>query len=205
MDERKKDITQKKNNEDRELILRILNKNDELAYKILEKKYSKIIASLIRKMIKDDDDVADLVQETFIKAFSSLKSYKFEYSFSAWLYRIASNNCIDFIRKKKFHFISINNDRNNSQEEPLIEIPDENKTADLKIIENEKQEIINRAIEGLPEKYREIIKLRHIEELDYTQIAERLRMPLGTVKANLFRARKILQLSLKRYKNILLH
>jgi len=204
MDERKKDINQKKNQEDRELILRILNNNDELAYKILEKKYSKIVANLIRKMIKDDDDVADLLQETFIKAFASLRSYKFEYSFSSWLYRIASNNCIDFIRRRKFHFVSIHCDRNNSQDEPFIEIPDEDKTADAKIIEQEKQEIINKAINELPEKYREIIKLRHIEELDYTQIAKRLGMPLGSVKANLFRARKILHLSLKRYKNILL-
>lgn len=205
MDERKKDIIRNRSQDDKELIALILEKNDENAYKILEKRYSKILANLIRKMIKDEDDVADLVQETFIKAFNSLSSFKFEYSFSSWLYRIASNNCIDFIRKKKFNTFSINAESNKSDDSLLIEIEDTDKTIDNKLIEQERYEIIKKAVDELPEKFREIISLRHFEELDYSEIAKKLDMPLGTVKATLFRARKILQLKLKRYKHILLN
>lgn len=205
MARRKKDISQTASNEDQELVKLILEKNDEKAFRTLEKKYSKIIAGLIRRMVKDEDDVADLVQETFIKVYNSIKSYKFEYSFAAWIYRIASNNCIDFIRRKKFHFIPIQTDNKKFDDEQFIEIEDTDKTPDDKIIEKEQQEILQKAIEDLPEKYREIIKLRHYEELDYLEIAKKLNMPLGTVKATLFRARKILQLNLKRYKSVLLH
>lgn len=169
------------------------NKND---FHHLEKKYKTLIKSAIRKMIKDDEDINDLIQETFIKAYNALHTFQFGYSFSSWIYRIASNCCIDFMRKKKLNTFSINQ-KTNSDEEYIFEIQDDSYNPDLNIINSEKSVALKKAIENLPENYKLIIKLRHEEDLDYSQISEKLELPLGTVKAHLFRARKLLFESLK--------
>lgn len=183
--------------EDLRLIEDVL-KGQKKAFEYLQKKYEKIIATLIRRMIKDEDDVQDLIQETFIKAYNSLTMYKKEYSFSSWLYRIASNNCIDFLRKKKLPMISIT--QNVSDEEHNFDIKDEEPTPDLTIMLEERKRVLEKAMNDLPDNYREIIRLRHIEEMDYLQIAEHLKIPLGTVKAQIFRARKMLYSYLKKYR-----
>jgi len=162
----------------------------------LEKKYKTLIKSAIRKMIKDEEDINDLIQETFIKAYNALHTFQFGYSFSSWIYRIASNCCIDFMRKKKLNTFSINQ-KTNSDEEYTFEIEDNNFVPDLNIINSEKSIALRKAIENLPDNYKLIIKLRHEDDLDYSQISEKLDLPLGTVKAHLFRARKLLFESLK--------
>lgn len=189
---------QKKNhNEDLLAIESFLGGND-MAFKIIQKKYSKIVANLIRRMVKDEDDVMDLTQETFIKAYRALNTYQTSYSFSSWLYRIASNNCIDFLRKKRFNVISLDQPLNpNSEDEQYLEIVDTSNQPEMDVIDSEKREALFAAIDNLPENYREIIKLRHEEDLDYKEISEKLNLPLGTVKAHLFRARKMLYDSLK--------
>lgn len=163
----------------------------------LEKKYKKLIRSLIKKMIKDDDDVDDLVQESFIKAYKALPSYHPAYTFSSWIYRIASNSCIDFMRKKKLNTFSINQVSKKDDEEIIFEIEDNDYKPDLGMLNSEKTHALQNAIKDLPENYKEIIYLRHTEELDYQEIADKLNMPLGTVKAHLFRARKMLYEALK--------
>jgi RNA polymerase sigma-70 factor (ECF subfamily) len=168
-------------------------------YKILQKKYQKIIASLIRRMVQNPDDVDDLTQETFIKAYNALKSFQPEYQFSRWLYRIASNTCIDFLRKKRLNIISIDQPVMGSEGEMQFEIPDADSPPDLSMISAERTKILKEALDELPEKYREIVRLRHEEELDYQQIADMLELPLGTVKAHLFRARKLLYKKLKKH------
>jgi RNA polymerase sigma-70 factor (ECF subfamily) len=197
------DINQKIKNvdEDFEIIKSVLagRKND---FERLQKKYKRQIHNLISRMIKNDDDVDDLTQETFIKAYNALASFQFGYSFSAWLYRIASNNCIDFLRKKRFDTISINQPIFDSEEEHEYEIEDNSYVPDKNMLAEERKKVLYDAIEALPENYRMIIKLRHDDELDYNQIAEKLNLPLGTVKAHLFRARKILLNELKGSKNL---
>lgn len=163
----------------------------------LEKKYKRLIRSLIKKMIKDDDDVDDLVQEAFIKAYKALPSYHPAYTFSSWIYRIASNGCIDFMRKKKLNTFSINQVSKKDDEEIIFEIEDNDYKPDLGMLNNEKTVALQNAIKDLPDNYRDIIYLRHTEELDYAEISEKLNMPLGTVKAHLFRARKMLYEALK--------
>lgn len=178
-------------NEDFETVQQILA-GDKSAFMIFQKKYKGIVTSLIRKMIKNDEDVQDLVQETFIKAYNALSSFQNGFSFSAWLYRIASNNCIDFLRKKRFNTVSITKFSTDSQEDEDIDIEDSSYSADSGLLNTEKYAVLHEAIQKLPENYRIIIKLRHEDELDYNEIAEQLNIPLGTVKAHLFRARKIL-------------
>lgn len=182
------------------IVNKILN-GDINSFYVIQNKYKRIIATLIRKMIKDEDDVEDLTQETFIKAFNGMTKYQSSYSFSSWLYKIASNNCIDFLRKKRFNSVSINQPiSNDSDELEEIEIKDSNYIPDITLMDNERKQILINAIENLPESYREIIKMRHGEDLDYNEISERLSMPLGTVKAHLFRARKILFAELNKRK-----
>ena len=103
---------------------------------------------------------------------------------------IASNNCIDFLRKRRFNTISITQISPDSSEEEDMDIEDNSYLADTDLMSNEKLKVLNEAIKKLPENYRLIIKLRHEDELDYNEISEQLGIPLGTVKAHLFRARK---------------
>lgn len=184
------------NEEEFEFIRKILD-GDTNSFRILQKRYKTTISTLIRKMIKNEDDVEDLTQETFIKAYNALSGFQFGYSFSSWIYRIASNTCIDFLRKKRFQTFSINQVSFDGEEESEYEIEDKSYMPDLNLMSDEKKKALSDAITSLPDNYRKIIMMRHVEELDYNDIAEKLDLPLGTVKAHLFRARKILFNSLK--------
>ena len=177
--------------EDKKTIDQIL-RGDVNKFTILQKKYYYLVLSLVRKIIRNDDDAEDIIQETFIKVYNSLASYNSEYAFSSWIYRIASNTCIDFFRLKK--------DLVYYDEEEEFE--DISLSPDKNIIENEKIKIIEDAINDLPDKYKELFILRHKEELRYEEISEKLNMPLGTVKTNLFRAKKYIELFLKKYPTV---
>src|SRR3989339_1429466 len=131
------------------------------AFSVLEKKYKRLISSLIRRMVKDEDDVEDLTQETFIKSFNAMDTFQFGYSFSAWIYRIASNNCIDFLRKKRFQTVSLSQPLYEAEDDYFLQLEDPTYRPDTNFIANEKKAVINEAIEKLPGSYREIIKLRH--------------------------------------------
>jgi RNA polymerase sigma-70 factor (ECF subfamily) len=199
LEKRIKDIkSQESQQEDFDAIRRAIE-GESGAYTFLQKKYKKIVLTLIRRMIKDEDDVDDLVQETFIKAFSALSSFQYGYSFSSWIYRIASNNCIDFLRKKRFTMVSISGQYDDSDEDHEMEIRDNSYQPDISLMNDEKKQLLLDAIEKLPENYREIIKMRHEEDMDYKEISDKLDLPLGTVKAHLFRARKILFEELKKH------
>ena len=200
MDEQKKN-NEEKYNEDFELIQEVISGNKE-AFAALQKKYYRLISSVIRKMIKDEDDVMDLTQETFIKAYKALPSFKYGYAFSSWLYKIASNCCIDFLRKKRLPTIPLTKPSFIDEEESEIEIEDSSFIPDLNILTQERKNALIKAIEDLPANYKIILKLRHEEDMDYLTIADTLSLPLGTVKAHLFRARKMLYISLKNQKHL---
>ncbi len=165
---------------------------DESAYKDLMNKYDRPIYFHIRKMIKEQELVEDLVQEVFMKAFNNLATYSNEYAFSTWLYRIATNHTIDYLRKKKLQTLSINDPYKTKDGEIEIQLPDDTYATDKKIIKKERKQIVHEAIEDLPEKYKAVIRMRHMEELSYQEISEELDLPLGTVKAHIFRARELL-------------
>lgn len=177
--------------EDSELIRAAL-RGDDRGYKLLMKKYHGQIASFIYRMVRDREQVEDLTQESFIKAFASLKSFNEEYAFSTWLYKIATNNCIDYIRKKKLQTYSIDKPIESKDSDFTFELTDETYETDREIIRHQRATVISEAIARLPEKYRTVIRLRHTEEKSYEEIAEELKLPLGTVKAHIFRARELL-------------
>ena len=166
-------------------------KGDEKAYAELSNKYQKPLYFHIRKMIRETDYVEDLVQDIFMKAFKNLKNYKNDYAFSTWLYRIATNHTIDYLRKKKLHTFSINTDSSDEDQAP-IQLEDEDSHTDEPMIRRQRKNKVHEAIDQLPEKYRRIILKRHIEEKSYQEISEEMDIPLGTVKAHIFRARELL-------------
>ena len=177
--------------EDQKLISDAL-KGSQGAYDRLMKKYYRMIYNLIFRMIRREEDTEDLTQEAFIKAFNSLDRFDNQFAFSTWLCKIATNNSIDYIRKKRLQTFSIDKEIEGKDDDFKFEIPDVNYIPDKEIIARERSKLIHEAIESLPEKYKKVILLRHSEDLDYEEIAKKLKLPLGTVKAHLFRGRELL-------------
>jgi RNA polymerase sigma-70 factor (ECF subfamily) len=173
-------------------------KGDQTAYRAILKKYHDQVYNLLYRMVHDNDEVEDLTQEAFIKAFNSLANFNEEFAFSTWLYKIATNNCIDYIRKKKLATFSIDKPIESKDGEYSFEIPDSTYEPDKSLIAGQRTRILEEAINSLPEKYRQVILMRHTEDKDYQEIADTLKLPLGTVKAHIFRAREILYKKLKK-------
>lgn len=170
---------------------------DQRAFQKLVNKYQKPLYYHVLKMVKEHEQVEDLIQEAFVKAFDNLATYNTDYAFSTWLYRITTNHTIDYLRKKKLKTTSIHDPVKTKDGEMQIELGDKHAETDREIIRSQRQKIIRRAIKNLPEKYRIVIQLRHIEEFSYQEISEQLDLPLGTVKAHIFRAREMLYKALK--------
>lgn len=181
---------------DIELIKQALEGDQQAYYEIL-KKYRAPLYNLLYRMVRNKMETEDLVQEAFIKAFSSLASYNDDYAFSTWLYKIAINNCIDFFRKKKLKTFPIDRPIESRDGDIKRELPDVSYRPDRDLLTKEKDKLIEDAIQNLPEKYRTAIVLRHHEDKSYEEISVIMRIPLGTVKARIFRAREMLKKQLK--------
>ncbi|MCB0718565.1 MAG: sigma-70 family RNA polymerase sigma factor [Bacteroidetes bacterium] len=182
--------------QDRRLVERALG-GDESAYAELVSKYTNALQRHIARMIRGASEVDDLVQECFIKAFGALPSYSFDYAFSTWLYKIATNHAIDFLRKRKLPTTSIDQPVKAKDGEIEFELPDITYRPDQHIVEDERKQILQEAIDSLPEKYYTVIVMRHQQEKSYEEIARELDLPLGTVKAHIFRARAMLYRKLR--------
>lgn len=165
---------------------------DQGAYVELMEKYRNALTRHIQRMVRQQGEVDDLVQECFIKAFSALKSYSADYAFSTWLYKIATNHTIDFLRKKKLATMSIDRPIQTRDGEVEYELPDTSYRPDRHIVQDERKLMIQDAIDQLPPKYNRVIVMRHQQEKSYEEIARELDLPLGTVKAHIFRARALL-------------
>jgi RNA polymerase sigma-70 factor (ECF subfamily) len=179
--------------EDFELIDKAVLGMDQQAYAMLMKRYKKAVYFMILKMIRDTDDAEDLTMEAFAKAFKNLHKFKKDYTFSTWLFRIATNNTIDFIRKKKLKTMSLNtsmtDDGGNSV---TIDVEDDDNNPQDEFIRSQRIEMVRIFVDKLPAKYRKLVELRYFDELSYEEIAQELDKPLGTVKAQLHRSRELL-------------
>lgn len=175
------------------LIDEAVHQKDEQAYAMLMKSYKKPVYHMILKMVRNVDDAEDLTIEAFAKAFKNLHKFKKDYTFSTWLFRIATNNTIDFIRKKKLETTSLHSSYTDDNGESVsIDLPDKELNPQEKAIKSQKIELIQLFVTKLPAKYQRLVRLRYFDELSYDEIAQELDAPLGTVKAQLHRARELL-------------
>ena len=148
---------------------------------------------MLLKMVNNKDDAEDLTIEAFGKAFNSLKQYTPNYAFSTWLFKIASNNCIDFLRKKKKKIMSIDNSiENKDGDEIAIELKSDARTPEQETIRDQKIEVMRTYVKKLKPRYETLVEMRYFKEMSYEEISTELGLPLGTVKAQLFRAREFL-------------
>jgi RNA polymerase sigma-70 factor (ECF subfamily) len=175
---------------------------DEAAYAKLMDQYREPVYYMLLKMVKNTDDAEDLTIEAFGKAFNRIRQYSPNYAFSTWLFKIASNNCIDFIRKKRVHLTSMDHAYANQNGES-VKIDVESGTMDPEetFIKDQKVKTMRKVVEQLKPRYRDLIKKRYFEELTYEEISDEMDLPLGTVKAQLFRAREFLANLMKNTKD----
>ena len=165
---------------------------DQKSYADLMHRYKDSIYFMVLKIVNNKEDAMDLTVETFAKAFEKLDKYQPDYAFSTWLFRVATNNCIDFIRKKKLNTMSIHGMIDEDVEEKQFQIKADVLNPEETSIKKQQTQELKLLIEGLPARYRNLITLRYFDELSYEEIAQHLDLPLGTVKAQLFRARYLL-------------
>jgi len=174
-------------------------KGDQKAYADLMSRYRDAIYFMLLKMVNNKTDAEDLTIEAFGKAFKNLEQYSPSYAFSTWLFKIASNNCIDFLRKKRANLISIDGNffEENKDSEPQIHLRDGGLNPEETLIREQKAILMRTVVKKLKPRYRTLIELRYFKEYSYEEISEELGLPLGTVKAQLFRARELLYHTLK--------
>jgi RNA polymerase sigma-70 factor (ECF subfamily) len=168
---------------------------DQKAYAELLDRYKDAIYFMLLKMVNNKSDAEDLTIEAFGKAFKNIHQYTPNYAFSTWLFKIATNNCIDFIRKKKANLISIDNtleDQEGPITSPTAHLQSSNLDPEEQLIKVQNVQLIQEVVSRLKPRYRKLIELRYFKEYSYEEIAEELNLPIGTVKAQLFRARELL-------------
>lgn len=177
----------------------LASKGDEKAYAELLDRYRDAIYYMLLKMVNNKSDAEDLTIEAFGKAFKNIAQYTPNYAFSTWLFKIATNNCIDFIRKKKGNTISLDQ---TTDDQESITAPLQSNTLDPEedMIKNQRIKLMRDVVKNLKPRYRSLVELRYFKEYSYEEIAKELSLPIGTVKAQLFRARELLYNILKNSK-----
>lgn len=181
---------------DLELVNQALN-GSEHAYSELMARYRDAIYYMLLKMVNSPVDAEDLTIEAFGKAFKNLEQYTPNFAFSTWLFKIATNNCIDHIRKQKTTLISLDHD-DNSRENVSHTIQADGPDPEETMIKDQKAILMRELVDQLKPRYKRLIELRYFREFSYEEIASELDLPLGTVKAQLFRAKELLYNILKK-------
>ncbi|HCK21083.1 MAG TPA: RNA polymerase subunit sigma-24 [Bacteroidetes bacterium] len=174
---------------------------DQAAFGFLFTRYKESIYYMVLKMVHNRDDAEDLTIESFGKAFSNLEKYSPDFAFSTWLFKIASNNAIDYIRKKRMEVVSLDDEGSNEGMNISNTVSTDMLDPEEKFIKEQRALLMREMLDKLNPKYRKLIQLRFFEELSYEEIAATLQLPLGTVKAQLFRAKELLYQVLKTVKD----
>ncbi|MBE0564357.1 MAG: sigma-70 family RNA polymerase sigma factor [Krumholzibacteria bacterium] len=177
--------------------IRRCKRGEEDAFREILERYRGPIYNLCYRMSRNPEDARDLGQEVFIKVFSLLDRFDEEYAFSSWLFRIATNHCIDHLRRNRLRFLSLDGTVGQDGQEYEFQIPSELPGPDQVLQRKEALEKLEEVIAELPPHYKAITLLRHDQQLSYEEIADVLGLPLGTVKARIHRARNLVQQMLK--------
>jgi len=175
-------------------LVNLARKGDEKAFSMLLNRYKDAIYFMLLKMVNNRNDAEDLTIEAFGKAFTNLHQYSPEYAFSTWLFRIASNNGVDFLRKKRGKTVSLENNNNDTSRETGYNsvIKSDTLSPEESYIRKQRAVILRKIISKLKPRYRTLVELRYFKEYSYEEISKELNLPLGTVKVQLFRAREML-------------
>ena len=168
---------------------------DQSAFAELLSRYRDSIYFLLLKMVGSKIEAEDLTIETFGKAFKSLEQYSTNFAFSTWLLKIASNNAIDFLRRRRAMIVSIDGDE--KEDSHPINIVDNGLSPAEEMIKSQMVDAVRAVVKELKPRYRQLVEMRYFQELSYEEISEQLSIPLGTVKAQLFRSRELLYNMLK--------
>jgi RNA polymerase sigma-70 factor (ECF subfamily) len=181
-------------------VVALAKQGDESAYRELIRRYERPVFSLIYRMVRNRELAEDLSQETFIKVLNAVQSYRPEFKFSSWVFKIANNAAIDHLRRRELDTLSL-------EGSPHAETPEMVEATALQVSERQESQLeevenrelggqIEEAIQRLRPEYRSCILLRHVEGRTYEEIADVLGLPLGTVKTYIHRARNELRIML---------
>lgn len=185
-------------------VVALARHGQDAAYRELVRRYERPVFSLVYRMVRDRELAEDLSQETFVKALNAIESYRPEFKFSSWIFKIANNAAIDHLRRRELDTLSLDGSPHAETPEAIeataLQIGDRQETALEEVEARELGGEIETAISRLRPEYRSCILLRHVEGRAYEEIAEILGLPLGTVKTYIHRARNELRLSLAHLK-----
>lgn len=165
---------------------------DQRAYGELMSRYRDSIYFMLLKMVNNKSDAEDLTIEAFGKAFKNIKQYSPNFAFSTWLFKIASNNGIDFLRKKRGIIVSLDDTDNEKEDSKPRTVIDEGLDPAETMIKAQIVDLVRNVVQKLKPRYRQLVEMRYFQELSYDEISQELGLPLGTVKAQLFRSRELL-------------
>ena len=181
-------------------VVRLAALGHEAAYRELIRRYERPVFSLIYRMVRDRELAEDLAQETFIKVLNAIDSYRPEYKFSSWIFKIANNAAIDQLRRRSLDTLSLDGSPHAESAEAIeattLQVGDGRESQLDEVANRELGAMIEEAIGQLRPEYRNCILLRHVEGRPYEEIAEMLDLPLGTVKTYIHRARNELRILL---------
>jgi len=177
--------------QDYKLVEAALKGKGEAFTKLLGK-YKDTIYYMILRKVNNINDAEDLTFEAFSKAFKNLPNYSSEFAFSTWLFKIAQNNCIDFLRNKKESTVPLNIDIENNDNNPVIKLRSKDLDPEQRLIRIQRAILLRRIVGRLHTRYRTLIEYRYFNEYSYEEISKKMSLPLGTVKTQLFRARELL-------------
>ena len=182
---------------DLKLIERAKKEADGSGYTAIMNKYRESVYYVILRIVNNKSDAEDLTQEAFTKAFKNIESYQPTFAFSTWLFKIASNCSIDFLRKRRFEYESLEmtsgeDDTLNPVLHEVNATVDQGDSIDEVLVKRQERANLLARLDKLSPKYSELIRLRFFEELTYEEIAEQLDLPMGTVKARLHRSKDLL-------------
>jgi len=192
-----------KGQRDFQLVQRALEDSDQQAYNELMKNYRDSLYYMMLKMTGNPIDADDLTIEAFGKAFQNLKNYTPNYAFSTWLFRIATNNCIDYMRKKAKVDSAIRINKEETENKRSLQIPTSSPNPEEQFINDQKVGLMREVVQRLKPQYRRLIELRYFKEYSYAEIVEEVDMPLGTIKAQIFRARELMFQMLRAQKEVI--
>lgn len=180
-------------------LVNLAKMGDQKAYAELMGRYRDAIYYMLLKMVNNASDAEDMTIEAFGKAFKNIDQYTPNFAFSTWLFKIATNNCIDFIRKKRGNTVSLDQSIDSDESiTPSANIQSNTPDPEAHMINQQKVLLMHDIVSKLKPRYRNLVELRYFKEYSYEEISQELDLPIGTVKAQLFRARELLYNILKK-------